>query len=158
MDRIAAIKAAMDADTAYAALALSKNANDAANAIAARFNEKVYPGKVASSALFETIMNRGWFAKIKLLSADTGAAESHRMAAIDALALLEDRDRELNYASAESGTRMINTLDALIAAGALDAGTKAIILSLGQNLRTRGDVLGLGEVTGFEVYLARGAV
>lgn len=148
MDRLATIKAAMDADPDYAALD--------ANAAAARFNEKVHPGRVASSALFEAVMNRGWFAKIKLLAANgTGAAQ---LAAIDALALLEDRERELNYADADSGARMVETLDALIAAGALDAATKNIILSLGQNLRTRGDALGLGIVTGREVYLAKGAV
>ena len=148
MDRLATIKAAMDADPEYAALD--------ANAAAARFNEKVHPGRVASSALFEAIMNRGWFAKIKLLAADAVAAESHRLAAIDALALLEDRERELDYSNTESGARMVETLDALIAAGALDTATKGVILSLGQNLRTRGDVLGLGMVTGREVHMARG--
>ena len=158
MDRINTIKAAMDADPAYPALAVGKTANDAANAIAARFNENAYPGRVASSVLFEVIMARGWFAKIKLLAENTGAEPGQRLAAIDALALLEDRDRELNYASAASGAQMIVTLDALIAAGALDVETKTIILSLGQNLRAHGDVLGLGEVTGREVHLATGGV
>lgn len=156
MDRQSEIKAAMDADPAFAALTDGMAAHDAANAAAARFNEKAHPGKVASSALFEVIMNRGWFARIKLL-ASTGAGDA-QLAAIDALALLEDRERELDYSNADSGTRMVEVLDALIAAGALDTGTKNIILSLGQNLRSRGDALGLGMVTGREVHLARGGV
>lgn len=150
MDRLYEIAQAMAADPAYASLD--------ANAAAARLNEKVHPGRVASSALFELIMNRGWFAKIQLLAGNTGAEAAHRLAAIDALALLEDRDRELNYASAESGARMLATLDALIDGGALDAAAKAAILALGQNLRSRAEVAGLGTVTGYDVHKARGGV
>ena len=101
-------------------------------------------------------MNRGWYAKIKLLAENVSVEAGQRLAAIDALALLEDRDRELNYASAASGAQMVATLDALIAGGALDSATKTILLGLGANLRTRAEVLGLGEVTGREVHLARG--
>lgn len=149
MDRLLEIANALAADAAYAAL------DD--NAAEARLNEKAHPGRVASSALFEVIMDRGWFAKVKLLSENTTAPAAQRLAAIDALALLQDRDRELNYASAESGARMIATLDALIAGGALDAATRDIILGLGANLRTRAEVLGLGAVTGYEVKQARAA-
>lgn len=149
MDRLFEIANALAADPAYAGLD--------ANAAMARLNEKVHPGSVASSALFELIMNRGWFAKIQLLAGNTGAEAAQRLAAIDALALLQDRDRELNYASAESGARMIATLDALIAGGALDTATRDIILGLGANLRTRAEVLGLGAVTGYEVKQARAA-
>lgn len=68
MDRLYEIAQAMAADPAYASLD--------ANAAAARLNEKVHPGRVASSALFEVVMNRGWFAKIELLAANgTGAAQ-----------------------------------------------------------------------------------
>lgn len=145
MDRLYEIAQALAADPAYAGLD--------ANQAEARMNEKVYPGKVPSSALFEVIMNRGWFAKIKLL-AENGTGEA-QLAAIDALALLEDRDRELNYARAESGGRMVATLDALIAAGALDTATKNILLGLGANLHTRAEILGLGAVTGYEINQAR---
>lgn len=149
MDRLLEIANALAADPAYAGLD--------ANAAAARMNEKAHPGRVASSALFEAIMNRGWFAKIQLLAGNTGAQAAQRLAAIDALALLEDRERELNYASAESGARMLATLDALIEGGALDAATRDIILGLGANLRTRAEVLGLGAVSGYEVKQARAA-
>lgn len=125
------LKEFLNADPAYGRLD--------ANAAAARANERVLPGTVACARLFELIMNRGWYAKIVRLSRNDAAPPVQQDAAIAVLSLLADRDRVINYANAESGARIVEALDALIAGEALDAATKLAVLALGQNLRTRAE-------------------
>lgn len=144
------IEALADADAGFTGLD--------ANAAEARFMEKVYPGVVTSATLFECIVTSGWYGKIIRLAKSDIAPDDQVDAAVTVLALLADRERQINYASATAGGAMVALLNALVAGGALDTTTKNTILGLGQNLRTRAEFLGLTRVTARDIHLARGGI
>ena len=148
MDRLATIKAAMDADPEYAALD--------ANAAADRMNERVHPGSVPSLDVIRylTLVDKWVDIKIAAQSTDPLVAAKTKAALriVSALADFEvfDMSNPVFVSAISAG------LSGIVAAGLISEDEKAVIMGIGNNLRARGDVLGLGMVTGREVHMARG--
>ena len=147
MDRIATIKAAMNADPEYAALD--------ANAAAARFNEKVYPGSVPSEDVvrYLSLVDKWVDMQIAARSADPLEAAKTKAALRIASALADfdvfDMSNPLFVSVIDAG------LSGIVAAGLITADEKNAIMAMGNNLRTRGDALGVGHVYAQHIEMAR---
>ena len=150
MDRIATIKAATDADHEYTGLD--------ANAAADRMNDKVLPGAVPSMDVIRylTLTDKWVDIKIAALATDPSVAAKTKAALRIVSALADFAEFDM------SNPVFVSAIDAglsdIESHRLISADEKAVIMALGNNLRSRGDVLGIGEVTGREVHLARGGV
>lgn len=95
-------------------------------------HEKSLPGKITSAEIADVIFTSGSYSDIVLASQDVGSS-AKKKAAIVALAILNVRDRELDYARSEVTSSLSGVLGELENSNLISTEIKNKILNLGNN-------------------------
>ena len=111
------------------------------------------PGPVPASRLMSLLLVADAYADIAIAAETPG--HTARRAAMNAVALLSDRDRQIDYANPLELGAVQATTAALVGGGVISAEVQAQVDGLGLTIQTRWAAYGLRRPTAHEIGLAR---
>lgn len=122
---------------------------------AALLNARTRRGKVSARDVRQVLLLTGEYGAVALAAQKADAPDQVRALCINVVALLGDPSAVIDYAAAAEYAAVQATAAGLVAAELIAQATADAVLALGENLRTRAEEIGWGEVNVGDIEQAR---